>query len=410
MAGIQPEESLRLSSITRKGGVNMLEIYNYIENNKSQMYKLLKEIVEHESPSDDKEALDQLALWISEKFEELTGSKAEIIQNKYHGNHVRGEFGSGERQLLVLAHFDTVWPKGTLQKIPYSEKDGVAHGPGIFDMKGGLIQGLFAVHALYKLNKQLNKKIVFLFNSDEEIGSPTSQPLIEEEAKKSDAVFVLEPAISNAGSLKTERKGVGIFNIEVEGIPAHSGIDPEKGRSAIEELAHQIIYLHSLTDFETGTTINVGTINGGSRSNVIAEKAYAELDLRVKKKTEFDRVIPLIENLSPKVEGTTIKVTGGINRMPMEKNEAVEEMFQTAKAFAAEYFDFELTEMETGGGSDGNFTSPFAPTLDGLGAVGDGAHANHEFLILDEMPKRSALFAMLLFTYGKGEDGNGKGI
>lgn len=379
----------------------MKQYYEYIDQKREHMFKLLKDIVEQESPSNDKELVDQLSVWIAKIFEELTGGLTRTIENKEYGNHVIGEFGEGDSQLLIMAHFDTVWPKGTLDKMPFSVKDGIARGPGVFDMKGGLIQGLFALNAIKELGVKLDKKIVCIFDADEEIGNPTSQELIQEEAKKSDAVFVLEPGMSPAGAIKTARKGVGIFDIEVTGIPSHSGIDPEKGVSAIEELAHQTMYLHSLTDLEKGTTVNVGTFNGGTTSNVIAEKAYAEVDLRVKTNDEFDRVIPLIKGIKPKLDGANIMVNGGVNRPPLEKTEQVKQMFQMAKKLAKEHLNFELTEKETGGGSDGNLTSQFAPTLDGLGAVGDGAHANHEYLVLDEMPKRSALLAMLLETYGK---------
>lgn len=383
------------------GGEKLEKYYEFIDQKKDQMYDSLKEIVEHESPSHEKELLDKLAKWISTQFEQLTGGETRIIQNERYGNHVVGEIGTGDQQLLILAHFDTVWEKGTLEKIPFSIKDGIARGPGVFDMKAGLIQALYALHALKELGTQLNKKIVCLFDGDEEIGNPSTQQFIEDEAKKSEAVFVLEPAMSTEGSLKTARKGVGMFTIKVTGVPTHAGIDPEKGISAIEELANVIKYFHSLTDFEKGTTLNVGTIRGGTTSNVVAEEAFAELDLRAKTKEEFDRIIPLIKGIKPKLEGTKVVIEGGINRLPLERTKEVEEMFNVAKELAEKYLGFELTEKETGGGSDGNLTAPFAPTLDGLGAVGDGAHANHEYVVLEEMPKRAALLAMLLQTYGK---------
>lgn len=379
----------------------MERYYEFIQQRKDQMYSSLKEIVEHESPSHEKELLDQLTDWISNQFEKLTGGKTRIIQNEHYANHVVGEIGTGDKQLLILAHFDTVWEKGTLGKIPFSIKDGIARGPGIFDMKAGLIQGLYALHALKELGTKLNKKIVCIFDGDEEIGNPSSQQLIENEAQKSEAVFVLEPAMSTEGSLKTSRKGVGIFTIKVTGVPAHSGIDPEKGVSAIEELADVIKYFQSLNDYEKGTTLNVGTVSGGTTSNVVAEEAFGELDLRVKTKEEFDRVIPLIKGVKAKTEGAKVVIEGGINRLPLERTKEVEDMFHTAKDLAKKHLGFELTEKETGGGSDGNLTAPFAPTLDGLGAVGDGAHANHEYVVLEEMPKRTALLAMLLETYGK---------
>ncbi|MFD1067638.1 M20 family metallopeptidase [Oceanobacillus locisalsi] len=379
----------------------MEKYYDFIYQKKHQMYDSVKEIVEHESPSHEKELLDQLATWISNQFETLTEGKTKIIKNEQYGNHVVGEFGTGDKQLLILAHFDTVWEKGTLEKKPFSIKDGIARGPGVFDMKTGLIQSLYALHALKELGTQLNKKIICIFDGDEEIGNPSSKQLIEDEAKKSEAVFVLEPAMSPKGSLKTTRKGVGIFTIKVTGVPAHSGIDPEKGVSAIEELADIIKYFQSLNDYEKGTTLNVGTIRGGTTSNVVAEEAFAVLDLRAKTKEEFERVIPLIKGVKAKKEGANVVIEGGVNRFPLERTKEVENMFITAKDLAKKHLGLELTEKETGGGSDGNLTAPYAPTLDGLGAVGDGAHANHEYVVLEEMPKRTALLAMLLETYGK---------
>ncbi|PFG04514.1 M20 family metallopeptidase [Bacillus sp. es.034] len=379
----------------------MEEVVQFIKDKEAEMVDLLKQIVEHETPTANKELTDKLGAWIAEQFTRLTGGRTETIVNEQYGNHIRAEWGEGEEQILFLAHFDTVWPEGTIQEKPFRIVDGKAFGPGVFDMKGGIIQGLFAVHALHSLGKKLNKRVVFLFNSDEELGSPTSQELIEKEAARSERVFVLEPAMSTEGALKTSRKGVGIFQLKVDGKPAHSGIDPEKGVSAIGEIASQISYLHSLTDLSIGTTVNVGTVNGGTSSNVIAATAVAEIDLRVKAQEEFERVIPMIENLEPQDERTSLVVTGGINRPPLERTEEVRKMFQNAKSLAEQYLGFELKEKETGGGSDGNFSAQLAPTLDGLGAVGDGAHANHEHLIVKEMPVRSALVALLLLEFGK---------
>jgi glutamate carboxypeptidase len=298
----------------------------------------------------------------------------------------------------MLAHFDTVWRKGELEKMPFRIEDGKAYGPGIFDMKGGLVQGIYALHALKSLKKEIGCKVVFLFTSDEEIGSPTSRELIEEEAKKSKCVLVLEPAMSPNGALKTSRKGVGLFHLKVTGRPSHSGIDHEKGRSAIEELARQIIYLHSLTNYGTGTTVNVGVIKGGTTSNVVAAEAEAEIDLRVRTQAEAERVIPLILGIQPQTDGTTLNITGGINRPPLERTEQVAKMYEIAKNLAKEKLGFELPEAATGGASDGNFTAPLAPTIDGLGAVGDGAHAVHEHVLISEMPVRSTLVALLLET------------
>jgi glutamate carboxypeptidase len=377
----------------------MKNIIGQIERNHEQMIHYLRNIVEHESFSADKERLDSLALWLADAFEELVGGKTEIIEVEDYGNHVRCEWGEGDGQILILAHFDTVWPIGTLKEMPFRIEGDRVSGPGVFDMKGGLIQGLFALKAIREAGIQLNKKVVVFFDSDEEIGNPSSRFYIELEAKKSDCVFVLEPGMTLEGGLKTSRKGVGIYRMEVTGIPSHSGVDPEKGVSAIDELAHQIIKLHGQTDFATGTTINVGKISGGSATNVIAERAVAEIDVRGKTTEELERVHNMLMELEPVKERAKLVMSGDINRMPLERTEQVQEMFRTAKGIAEEHLGVELVEKETGGGSDGNLTAPFAPTLDGLGAVGDGAHANHEHLLLSRMNERCALLAGLIVNY-----------
>lgn len=380
----------------------MLEqIVVHLEKQTEEMCNYLQELVEMESPSMNKQLVDQVAEWLAKNFQNLTGGSAEIIQDNTFGNHVKCQWGNGEKQILVLGHMDTVWPEGTIETMPFRIKDDKVFGPGVFDMKGGLIQGLFALKALKELEITLNKKVVFLIDSDEEIGNPSSRAIIEKEAKKSDAVFVLEPAIGKKGSLKTSRKGVGIFHLEVTGIAAHAGIEPQKGVSAIEELAHQIIKIQSMNDLEKGTTFNVGTISGGSTINVVPEKAYAEVDVRVKTKSEMEKAIASLQKLKPVLKGTSVSITGGANRMSLERTEEVAALFRKAKQLAGQYLHIELTERGTGGGSDGNLTAPFAPTLDGLGAVGDGAHANHEHLLVNHMPKRSALLAMLLAICGK---------
>ncbi|WNS75780.1 M20 family metallopeptidase [Bacillus sp. DTU_2020_1000418_1_SI_GHA_SEK_038] len=379
----------------------MKEIVSFLQEKQSEMVDKLKQLVEMESPSNDKELVDKIGEKIADLFESYTGGKITVIPNNHFGNHLRGEWGEGEDgQILLLAHMDTVWPKDILQTLPFRIEGDKAYGPGAFDMKGGIVQGIFALHALKELNISPKRKIIFLFTSDEEIGSGTSRQLIEEEAKKSSAVFVLESAASKEGALKTARKGVGIFNLKVKGIAAHSGIEPEKGISAISELASQITYLDSLSDYSKGTTLNVGVIKGGSSSNVVAAEAMAEVDLRVTANKEFDRVIPLIQDLQSTIEGTKIMVEGGINRPPFERSQEVEELYLLAKNIAKEYLSFDLMEQLSGGGSDGNFASQYAPTLDGLGPVGDGAHANHEHAIISQLPVRSALLALLIKELG----------
>ncbi|MEH7482314.1 M20 family metallopeptidase [Neobacillus drentensis] len=375
----------------------MHSIVEILMDKQGVMLETLRQMVDKESPTLDKELTDDLAAFTAGLFEELTGGTASIIQNDYYGNHIRGEFGSGEEQILLLSHFDTVWQKGDINgKIPFKIEGDIAYGPGVFDMKGGLVQGLYALHALKESKEILNKKVVFLFTSDEELGSPSSQKLIEEEAKKSNCVLVLEPAISKKGALKTARKGVGIFKVHIKGKSAHAGVEPEKGLSAILELSKQVTYLHNLTDYCRGTTVNVGKISGGTTVNVIAAEAEADIDLRVKTQAEFDRIIPIIKNLKSTTAGVVVKVAGGINRPPFERTDQVISLFNIAKKVARDYLGMTLEEMETGGGSDGNFTAPFAPTLDGLGAVGGGAHALNEHIIISEMPIRSALLALLI--------------
>ncbi|MCQ6268366.1 M20 family metallopeptidase [Fictibacillus sp. WQ 8-8] len=374
----------------------MNETLKFLKEKESEMLSTLRTLVEKESPSLNKELTDEVGELVLDTFCGLTGGSATVIPNQEYGNHIRGEWGEGDEQILILTHFDTVWPEGEIERLPFKIEDGKVYGPGVFDMKGGLVQGIYALHALKELQRKVSCKVVVLFTSDEEIGSPTSQQLIEEEARKSKFVLVLEPALSPKGALKTSRKGVAMLNVEVNGLPAHSGVEPENGISAIEELAHQTIYLHSLNNYELGTTVNVGVIKGGTHSNVVAARAEAEIDVRFNSQKEFDRVIPFLKNLTPHIQGTEISVTGGINRPPLERTEQVGKMYELAKNIARDELHFDLLEKATGGGSDGSFTALIAPTLDGLGAVGDGAHAEHEHLILSEMPVRSALLALLI--------------
>jgi len=384
----------------------MSEFLSYLQNKRSHMVETLRSVVEHESPTLDKQLTDSMGHRIAQIFEDLTGGTTSVIANERYGNHIRGEWGEGEEQILLLAHFDTVWRKGDIEKMPFRIEGDKAYGPGIFDMKGGLVQGIYAIHALATLGKRLGTKIVFLFTSDEEIGSPTSREIIEEEARRSKYVMVLEPSMGPNAALKTARKGVGRFYLEVNGVPSHAGADHQKGKSAIAELAHQVLYLHNLTDYDSGTTLNVGVISGGTTSNVVAAAAQADIDLRVTSQAEADRVIPLILGSTPQMEGTTLKISGGMNRPPMERTKQVAAMYELAKSIAQERLKFDLNEAATGGGSDGNFTAPIVPTIDGLGAVGDGAHATHEHLLISHMPIRSALVAHLIEKLDQMTGGN----
>lgn len=379
----------------------MKELVSFLKDKEQKMVDLLETLVNLESPSDQPNLTAKIGEFLSKTFVEMTGGTLEMLPSHQYAPHIKGKWGSGEGQLLIVTHMDTVWPEGTLEEMPFQIKEGKAYGPGTFDMKAGIVQALYSINALHELGIVLNKKVVLMMTSDEELGSPTSKDYIIEEAKKSDCVFVLEPSQGKEGALKTARKGVGTFEIRVHGVPSHAGIDPEKGASAIEELAEQITYLSSLTDLEKGTTVNVGLIDGGSQKNVIAEDAHAVVDVRVQSQEELNRIVPLIKNLKPNDPDVQITVTGEIYRPPLERTDEIEKLFKKAKKLAGEYLDMELIEEFTGGGSDANFTASITPTLDGLGAVGAGAHAHHEHAVIDQMPKRSALLALLLCEYGK---------
>jgi glutamate carboxypeptidase len=384
----------------------MSEFLSYLQEKQGNMIDTLRTVVVQESPTLNKPLTDQAGSLIAQIFEDLTGGTTQVITNERYGNHIRGEWGEGRDQILLLAHFDTVWRKSDLEKIPFRMEGDKLYGPGVYDMKGGLVQGIYAIHALTVLKKRLGTKIVFLFTSDEEIGSPTSRALIEDEARKSKYVMVLEPSAGPNDALKTARKGVGLFHLEVSGRPSHAGADHQKGRSAIEELARQTVYLHGLTNYETGTTVNVGVISGGTTSNVVAASASADIDLRVTSQAEANRIVPLILGIVPQTEGVTLKMTGGMNRPPMERTGKVAMIYEIAQAIAREKLNFDLAEAATGGASDGNFTAPLAPTIDGLGTVGDGAHATHEHLLVSQMPIRSALVAHLIEELDQMNGGN----
>lgn len=373
----------------------MDKIYDHLKQQQDKMMESLKTIVECESPSKDKALSDILSNKLIEIFQQLTGGKATPIQIKDYGNHVRGEFGEGEEQILLVGHYDTVFPAGKIKELPFRVEGNKAYGPGIFDMKGGLIAGIYALKTIKELGIKLDKKVVFLFNSEEEIGSPTSRQYIEEEARKSKYVMVLECAGPN-GAVKTMRKGVGMFDLQIKGKAVHSGIDYENGVSAVQELAKQIVYLHGLTDLSKGTTVNVGKIQGGTTYNVVAENASAEIDLRIATHAEAQRVIPQILSVKPFDTRTKVEMTGGLNRPPFERTEGGAGMYKLAKELAAKYLGFELGEVSTGGASDGNFTSSISPTLDGMGAFGEGAHSVTEYIVVDQLPVRSALIALLL--------------
>ncbi len=370
----------------------MSELLAFLSSHQADMLEDLRRFVEQESPSDDKGRLDGFARFLARHAESMTGGRAALIANPSGGDHVRIELGSRGTPILLVGHFDTVWPVGTLERLPFAVHDGMATGPGSFDMKAGLVQGFWALRALREV-AGFSGHVVFFCNSDEELGSPTSRDRIEAEASAASTALILEP--SQEGSLKTARKGVGIFHLEVNGRAAHAGLDPFAGVSAIDELARLILDLHAITSEESGVTVNVGAIRGGTRSNVTAADASAEIDLRVVDGEQAGEVTARILGLRPHNPEAAVRVTGGMNRPPMERTERTVELFQSARGIARE-LGFDLGEVMVGGGSDGNFTAAFCSTLDGLGAVGGGAHADDERVSVTDMPRRAALVAHLI--------------
>ena len=379
----------------KSGGIILQDrILTYLQDHEENMIKDLKWLVESESPSTDKALLDRTAEVVA-RILEASGFTISTICQDNAGNQIRGylEGSFKDRPILVLAHYDTVWEAGTLRDNPFSWQNGVVRGPGVFDMKAGLIQAAWACRALRNTD-YIRRPIVFLVTSDEEIGSAHSRPIIEEEAKKACAVLVFEA--SHHGALKTARKGTCLYEWRISGKAAHAGLDPLGGVSAVEELADQIVDLRTLVNSVTGTTVNVGVVNGGTRSNVIAAEASAAIDIRVGTAQEAERVMRYMEQIAPKRKGIRMEIRGGLNRPPMERTPDVVEIFEMAKEVGRE-LGLDLDEASVGGASDGNFCAALGiPVIDGLGAVGDGAHAADEHVIAQTIPIRAALAARLM--------------
>lgn len=372
----------------------MSQILDYLQSQQPVMVEQLARWVNQDSPTYDKAAVDTMGQMVATAFVEAGGTLAASHRQPERGDHYTITYGQGDSQILILCHFDTVWPRGEAQKRPFTIENGHGKGPGIYDMKAGTLNGLFALKAIQALGLQPRHKLVFLLTSDEEIGSPTSRELIEAEARQSSYCLVLEG--SRNGPLTTWRKGVGQFELEISGVAAHAGVDPDKGVSAIEELARQIQFLHGLTDLGRGLTVNVGVVSGGERSNVIAPHARAEIDVRVMTQADGEIVTQKILGLQPQLPGCQVRVSGGINRGPFEETPAGLALFEKAQSIA-KALGFDVDKIGSGGGSDGNFTSALGvPTLDGLGALGYGAHALSEYVVLDALPLRAALVAELM--------------
>lgn len=355
----------------------------------------LEQMVTMESPSFDKRLVDEFAKFLESQFAAI-GGEVELVRAEKFGDHLVARFNSGSpERILLLGHTDTVWAAGELTKRPFKIDGGRAFGPGVFDMKAGILLMWMAIDALQKTRGGLSRPLTVLLVSDEEVGSNSSRALTESEAGQCRAVLVLEPSLAG-GALKTARKGVGRFTVKAIGKAAHAGIDPEKGVNAIEEISRQVLKLQGMTDTVRGTAVTVGVVQGGTRSNVVPAEAAAEVDVRVTSMEEAERVTKMIKGLSPELPNARLEIRGSIQRPPMERTEETVRLFELARKIAAG-LGVDLKEGSTGGASDGNFTSALGiPTLDGLGPVGGGAHAVDEWVDIQSLPQRAALLAELI--------------
>jgi glutamate carboxypeptidase len=373
------------------------KILAHLQAKQHEMVDLLSRCALLESPSGVPATQDPVFALLSAELERI-GFRCNRLAGKTTGGQllaVPKDYRRHSPRQLLMGHCDTVWPEQTLKQMPVESRDGCLHGPGVYDMKGGLVQAIFALGALAELQIAPTVTPVFFINSDEEIGSPESAARIKRLARIIDRAFVMEPSLGPTGLLKTSRKGVGRFTITVAGRAAHAGLDPEKGISAILELSHVVQTLFALNDPDRGVTVNVGTIDGGMRPNVIAPESRAVVDVRVRTQIDAEHIEQAIHSIEPTVPGTELHITGRIGRPPLEPTPGNRQLWHRA-VDAADALGIEIAEGTAGGGSDGNWTSLFAPTLDGLGAVGDGAHALTEHVVEEKMPERAALLACLL--------------
>jgi len=358
----------------------------------------IRQWVEIETPTDAPEQVNKLVSLVAEQYRDLPVTLERIAGVDGCGDHLiaRSTWGQDKPGILVMSHLDTVHPMGFIERLPFKVEGDSAFGPGIYDMKGGAYLAHHAFLALCADGDRPPLGITHLFNSDEEIGSPTSRKLIEAEGRKAKYVLVTEPA-RDGGKVVTGRKGVGRFKVFIKGVPAHAGSRPEDGRSAVRELGNVILALEGMNDLKRGVTVNVGVARGGTRPNVTPEEAFAEVDLRVPSAADAEEFVGKILGLTSKTEGVTVKVTGGLNRPPYEKGNAGASLFEHARSLATE-IGFELNDTDTGGGSDGNFTAPHTATLDGLGVDGKGAHTHYEQLYVSSLASRARLLHRLYQT------------
>ena len=375
-------------------------ILRQVKSYQAETLELIGRFVECESPSDDRAAVDRFVDLVCDTLAPV--ARLKTVPGGRFGRHLLAELKLPGRkksgQILALGHSDTVWPVGTLRSMPLRNYRGRVYGPGVLDMKAGIAFFIFAARALRELDLPVPSHVLLQLNSDEEVGSVSSRALTEENARRSHAVLVLEPGTGLEGKLKTARKGVGAFTVTVRGKASHAGVDFQAGASAVLELARQINTIAGFTKLDRGITVNAGVIAGGTRSNVVAAEARAEVDIRVSRLRDAAVLERKFRALKPFDRRCTIAVSGGLNRPPLERGPAVQRLFHNARKLALE-LGIELEESSTGGGSDGNFTAALGiPTLDGLGAVGEGAHAAHESILINRIADRTALLAKLLLA------------
>lgn len=373
------------------------ERLGYFESRLDALVQTIRSFVEIESPSDNKQAADRMGAFLAGTFEAI-GGHAHIHRADNYGDNLQIDFRGDEKlkPILLLGHFDTVYPLGTLAKMPCRLEGDRLHGPGVLDMKSGSALMLYAIEALKAWHGALPRPVTVFLVSDEEVGSESSRKITEELARKSAAVLVLEPAAGLAGAVKTARKGVGDYTVTVHGVAAHAGLDPGRGHSAIVELARQITAISKFNNVKQGLSVNPGVIRGGTRTNVVAAEATVEVDVRIKNAKQAAGLDRKMRALKPFDKRCRLTIDGGINRMPMERSAGVAALYKKAQEIAKQV-DWKLGEAAVGGGSDGNFTAGIGiPTLDGLGGVGEGAHAVHEYILIPELPRRALLLAGMI--------------
>lgn len=389
----------RVDAATKIDQSEPLKRLRFFEQRRSQIVATIRELVEIESPSDDKKACDRMAKFIAAKFEAL-GGRTTFHRSADNGDSLQIDFAgpssSKARPVLLLGHYDTVYPLGTLANMPCKIERDRMLGPAVLDMKSGIVLMLYSIEALQAWHGELLRSVTVFLVSDEEIGSHSSRKVTESLARKSAGVLVLEPAAGLGGAVKTARKGVGEYTLNVKGVAAHAGLDPEKGHSAIVELARQIAVIARMNNLRQGISVNAGVIHGGTRTNVVAAEASVAFDVRIRSANQAAIIDRKLRSLKPFDKRCKLEIVGGINRLPMERTAGVATLYKKARTIAAE-IGWKLDEASVGGGSDGNFTAALGiPTLDGLGGVGEGAHAIHEYIVTSELPRRALLLAEMI--------------